>query len=236
MNLNRQLFLVVLLLSGMSLFGDTVAVSFAIAPCIEELSEHFRIRTGKRIDIVAGQTGALARQMKNGAPYDLFLAAEDRWPQWLAERDGITDVQIFAYGFLALWSGVKSLPDYRDLSGYTLALPGFDSTATGLLAHRYFTEQKEWDGLLDNNNVLMVRSIPQAVIAVRHGPAAAAFISLTAAMQNGGNYHLYKKAVIAHSGGLSPRAGEDSRNFWEYIRSPQAVETWSKWGLGQDER
>ena len=177
--------------------GDTAAVSFAIAPCIEELAESFTRTTGEKIDILPGQTRSLSRQMAMGAPYDLFLAAENRWPAWLEEQKGITDSEIFAYGYLVLWSGKKKLPDIQNMAGTIIAVPEPEAAATGLLARNYFSELGLWQKLESAGNLMFVRNIPQAVLTVTHGPAEAAFISLTTALQAGEKYHVYYDGTIA---------------------------------------
>ena len=193
--------------------ADIVAVSFAIAPCIKELAEDFTRATGEKIDILPGQTGALSRQMALGAPYDLFLAAEDRWPAWLEEKKGITDSEIFAYGYLVLWSDEKKLPDVKHLTGTIIAVPEPEATAVGLLARNYFSKLGLWQKLESAENLIFVRSIPQAILTVTYGPAEAAFVSLTTALQAGEKYHVYYDGTIAHAGGLSPKAGKAAGKF-----------------------
>ena len=65
----------------------------------EQLSDH-------QLKLSAGSTGSLFAQIQNGAPYDVFLAADQRRPRALVENGlAIATTQFtYAQGQLALWS------------------------------------------------------------------------------------------------------------------------------------
>jgi molybdate transport system substrate-binding protein len=83
----------------------TVAVASNLKPAFEEIYKSFR-RThpqSKIVRIVYGSSGNLASQMKQGAPYDLFISADESYPLKLAEA-GLTRDRgvVYAAGHLAL--------------------------------------------------------------------------------------------------------------------------------------
>ena len=56
--------------------GDlTVAAASDLTPVFEELGREFESATKTKVVFVFGSTGMLTRQIENGAPYDLFAAA-----------------------------------------------------------------------------------------------------------------------------------------------------------------
>jgi len=70
----------------------------AIAAQLEAKSPH-------RYEVIVGSTGKLANQIINGAPFDVFMAADRRRPQQLVDR-GLAlaaSEQIYAVGELGLW-------------------------------------------------------------------------------------------------------------------------------------
>lgn len=76
-------------------FRDT---AMAIAAQLEAKSPH-------RYEVIVGSTGKLASQIINGAPFDVFMAADRRRPQQLVDR-GLAlaaSEQIYAVGELGLW-------------------------------------------------------------------------------------------------------------------------------------
>lgn len=73
---------------------------------LEEIAGVFERATGHRVRISSGSTGKLYAQIKNGAPFDVFLAADQRRPE-LLEEDGLTvpgSRFTYAVGRLTLWS------------------------------------------------------------------------------------------------------------------------------------
>ena len=84
-------------------FGNTALV---IAKELQRVSPH-------RYEIIAGSTGKLGSQILNGAPFDIFMAADRDRPQQLVDRGMAVagSQQIYAVGELGLWwPGVSGTP------------------------------------------------------------------------------------------------------------------------------
>ena len=69
----------------------------------------------------------LARQIEQGAPYDVFLSANERFVADLAKSGRLVpdSVRVYAYGRLGLWSkdgSVKRLEQLRDRRVVHLAI------------------------------------------------------------------------------------------------------------------
>jgi len=88
-------------------------VSYAIAPLVEAFKlEH----PETNIELILGSSGKLTAQIKHGAPYDLFLSANMRYPQALYEADMSLDKpRLYAQGALALLS-VKARQNWHALT------------------------------------------------------------------------------------------------------------------------
>ncbi len=72
----------------------------------EELGERFEEETGTRVTFTFGSTGQLARQIEQGAPVDLFAAANVAFLEELVDRGRIIPetVALYGRGFLVLWT------------------------------------------------------------------------------------------------------------------------------------
>lgn len=102
----------------------TVAVAANFAEPLRALAAVLEKTTGHRLEIVAGATGRLYAQIANGAPFDLFLAA-DQATVAKAESEGLTvpgSRFLYATGQLVLWS---ARPDLVDKQGQVLRQDGW---------------------------------------------------------------------------------------------------------------
>lgn len=102
----------------------TVAVAANFAEPLRALAAVLEKTTGHRLEIVVGATGRLYAQIANGAPFDLFLAA-DQATVAKAESEGLTvpgSRFLYATGQLVLWS---ARPDLVDKQGQVLRQDGW---------------------------------------------------------------------------------------------------------------
>jgi molybdate transport system substrate-binding protein len=98
--------LITLTLSGISYAGQVrVAVASNFLLPLRSMMGDFEKQTGNIVHISSGSTGKLYAQIINGAPFDVFLAANSREPQRLEEAGMVVKGSRFTYalGQLALW-------------------------------------------------------------------------------------------------------------------------------------
>lgn len=105
---NRYILLLVAFLSTYASASDvlTVAVASNFHRTASAIAVQFTELTGVEVRISAGSTGKLFAQIANGAPYDVYLAADvDRPQRLIAERFAADDALfVYATGRLMLWS------------------------------------------------------------------------------------------------------------------------------------
>ncbi len=83
-----------------------VAVASNFSAPMERIAADFARDTGHRALLSFGATGKLYAQIKNGAPFGVFLAADAKTPARLVtEGDAVADSSFtYAFGHLVLWS------------------------------------------------------------------------------------------------------------------------------------
>lgn len=90
-----------------------VAVASNFAGVAQKLGRQFERETGHDVTLVFGSTGKLYAQILNGAPFDIFLAADAERPR-LLEKQGkiITGTRhTYAVGRIVLWSADDTFVD-----------------------------------------------------------------------------------------------------------------------------
>ena len=72
---------------------------------IKEISDAFTKQTGIPCDLIISSSGKLTAQIKEGAPYDIFVSANMKYPNDVyKEGFAVAPPKIYAYGQLVLWS------------------------------------------------------------------------------------------------------------------------------------
>ena len=95
------------LLSTVTSFAQElkVAVAANLQGVIKVLGRDFKQKTGIDIQPIVGSSGNLSTQIKNGAPFDLFLSADMGFPENLAKEGFSTkEPAVYAYGSLIICS------------------------------------------------------------------------------------------------------------------------------------
>lgn len=212
-----------------------VAANFTAA--IKKLAPAFEKQTGHKLVASFGATGQLYAQIKNGAPFDVLLSADDTTPQKLvAEGDAVADSYfIYARGRLALWS---SQPGYVDEQGAILKSDKFTKLAIanpkaapyGQAAIDALTTLKLLAQL--QPKFVMGENIAQTQQFVSSGNVPLGFIALaqvkSLAPEDRGSWwvvpaNLHKPidqgAVLLSKAKSSPAA----RAFLTFLKSPEAI-------------
>jgi molybdate transport system substrate-binding protein len=120
MKLLKQIMLTTIFMTSyLAMAGEvSVAVASNFYKPLLKLAEEFEQDTGHKVAVSAGSTGALYAQIKNGAPFEVFLAADQARPEAL-EKEGkaVTGSRFtYAQGQLAYWSmqdGLKTEDDFK---------------------------------------------------------------------------------------------------------------------------
>lgn len=123
------LLLTVLLGVGPARAGDVqVAVAANFTAPMQKIAAEFEKDTGHKAQLAFGSTGKFYAQIKNGAPFQVLLSADDETPAKL-EKEGLAVSRTrftYAIGALVLWS---AKPGYVDGKGDVLKKGAFQHLA-----------------------------------------------------------------------------------------------------------
>lgn len=165
-----------------------VAANF-IAP-MEQIAEQFARDTGHKAVLSSGATGAIYTKITNGAPFGVFLAADDRTPARLAREnhaDAATDFT-YAIGKLVLWSADANQVDAAGkvlaTGQYThLAIANPDTAPYGRAAVEVMTRLNLYD--LIKPKLVTGENIGQTFQFVSSGNAQLGFVALSQVYKDG---------------------------------------------------
>lgn len=243
---NRLLLLASLLLAcTLTQAGSTVvAVAANFTKPMTEIAAEFEKATGHSAKLAFGSSGKFVAQLENGAPFDVFLSADDKNPIKL-EQSGLAVAGsrfTYALGKLVLWS--KTI-DYVDNEGRVLEKGGFKHLALadpklapyGAAALEALKNLE----LLDKLQPLFVQgeNIAQTHEFISTGNAELGFVALSQVYENGkissGSAwivpeNLYspilQDAVLLKTGAENPAA----LALLEYLKSAPAKAIIKKYG------
>jgi molybdate transport system substrate-binding protein len=213
----------------------SVAVASNFADPVRLIAQQFEAKTRHRVVLSFGSTGKHYAQITNGAPFDVFLAADDERPKRL-EQDSLAVAGsrfTYAVGRLVLWS---QKVNYIDSTGSRLAAGDFRhlAIANPRLAPygRAAVESLEALGLWKQLRELIVRgeNINQTFQFVKSGNAELGFVACSQVIHPdrspGGSFWIVPQELYApiEQQAVLLKDNPSARGFLEYLRSEPARE------------
>ena len=213
----------------------TVAAAANLTDAFAEIGPLFTRRTGTRVIFSFGATADLAKQIENGAPFDVFAAADTAHVEQLDRAGLLTSGSraLYARGRLVVWLSPASklkLAQIQDLTGKEferIAIPKPDVAPYGRAAVESLQSLGIWNEI--QPKVVYGQSVSQAKQFVATGNAEAAFIPLALVKPGEGVFFEVDEKLhqpIDQAMGIikSSRNQPASRQFVDFLLSKEIQE------------
>jgi molybdate transport system substrate-binding protein len=220
-----------------------VAVAANFLSALRALETSFEAASQHEISIISGSTGQLYAQIINGAPFDVFLAADEERPRRLADTHWGEPSSQFTYaiGQLALWSRQADLIEKATLARLPelkfrwLAIAEPAVAPYGAAAKQTLERLGVWRSL--EPRIVKGQSVAQTFALTETGNAELGLIALSQALtyQGAASYLVIPEDLhdpIRQDAILLSRAhGNDAaREFLEFLRTPAGAAIIERYG------
>ncbi|MFL6672023.1 MAG: molybdate ABC transporter substrate-binding protein [Massilia sp.] len=225
-----------------------VAAAADLSYCIDDLAAAFRKEApGAEIKVSTGASGNFFAQIRNGAPFDVFLSADMDYPAQLARlgaADGAT-LAPYAIGRIALWTVdprfdlAQGMAALRDPRAQRIAIANPATAPYGRAAKAALERDGLWSAL--QPRLVIGENIAQATQFVQSGNAQLGIVSLASLhsprLAGVGRYYLIadtgmapieQGAIVTRHGAGNPLAAR----FVRFLGSPAARSILESNGFG----
>jgi molybdate transport system substrate-binding protein len=236
--------LLVVYLTSAALAGEVnLSIAASLKDVINELSDSF-IRQNADIKILKnfGGSGALAKQIENGAPADIFISANIQWMDYLQSRKLMkaASIEIFACNTLVFVgmtdkkvSGLQDLPKLEKIAiGSPKSVPAGEYAMEAL--RKAGVEQQL------EQKLVKAKDVRECLMYAERGEVDGAFVYKTDAMQakQAGILFtvpegLYPRVTYPMGLTLTGARSKDAEAFYRYLQSGYAKAVLDKFGFAQ---
>ena len=222
-----------------------IAAAADLQPVMPVLAQQYEQQTGVHLEVSFGSSAALATQITNGAPMDIFLGADFSFPEKVVAAN-LADESApvpYANGTLVIWtrkdSGISpvSIDRVTDPQITRIAVADQFHAPYGRAAYAALTSMKLLDKV--QSKLVVAENVSQTAQFAESGNAQVAFISLTLAstphMQEIGSFNRVPKVypAIQQCGVVvkSSRNLAEAHKFLDWLTSHKVQDSLSKFGL-----
>ena len=223
-----------------------VAVAANMQYCFKELKNEFEKTNPILVDDVVGASGNLTRQIMQGAPFDVFISADTKYPSTIFQNHfAVEKPKVYARGVLVLWTTNPGLQLQNNLQFLlsdkikSIALANSKIAPYGTAAIAVLKKYNLFDKL--KNKLVFGESISQTsqFIASRNADIGftAKAVVLSDEMKNKGKWielnhedyaPILQSAVLLKYG--SENHSVEARKFYEFLFSEKAKDIYKKYG------
>jgi len=212
---------------------------------LEDLKAEFTKETGVEVKSVIGSSGKLTSQVENGAPFDVFLSADMKYPKKIYQDSFSAQApKVYAYGVLVLWTTKdldlsKGIAVLSDAGVQKIAIADPKVAPYGREAVNALKFYQLYDSL--QKELVLGESISQANQFIATGAADIGFtaksVVLAPNMQSKGkwmeidpkSYKPIAQGVVVLKYG-DQNHSKEAHEFYDFLFSPAAQEIFKKYG------
>jgi molybdate transport system substrate-binding protein len=221
-----------------------VAAAADLAVAFGEVGAAFEKSSGKKVEFSFGSTGLLAKQISEGAPFDVFAAANVTYVDDVVRAnacDGATK-QLYARGRIVVWASDKSalpagIEGLRDPKYAKIAIANPDHAPYGLAAQQAMTKTGIWADV--KPRAVYGENVQQTLMFAQSGNAEVAIVALSLAVNAKGGYvpidaalhEPLDQAMVVCKGGAAGGKPNEARTFLEFVASEPGHAIMRKYGF-----
>ncbi|MFS8066476.1 MAG: molybdate ABC transporter substrate-binding protein [Byssovorax sp.] len=179
-----------------------VAAASDLAFAFKDVGAAFEQATGTPVTFSFGSTGLLARQIAEGAPFDVFAAANVSFADDVVKQGACfaDSKAIYGRGRVALWSRrgaplPRTLDDLREASYVKIAIANPEHAPYGKAAKEALIKAGVWDAIEDR--LVYGENIQQTLQFAQSGNADVALVALALALVTDGGFTAVDPALHA---------------------------------------
>ena len=220
----------------------TVAAASDLTQAFEELGREFEASNKTKVVFVFGSTGMLTRQIENGAPMDLFAAANVDYVSQLEQKGLIMPgtKAIYARGRITLWTTadtplkIETITDLKQPGVKRVAIANPDHAPYGLAALQALQNSGVWDEV--KPKLVYGDNIRQTLQYAETGNVDVAIVALSLSQQSKGRWTLIPEELHKPiDQGLAvlktTRNEAAARAFANFVTGPRGREILAKYGF-----
>ena len=241
-------------LAGDATSKVSVAAAADLVFCLDEINAAFeKANVGSKVNVSSGSSGNFATQIKNGAPFEVFLSADIGFPRDLIKA-GLADEKsllTYATGRLVLWTARPEAVDVtkglevlrKDTPVAKLAIANPDHAPYGRAAKQALEHDKLWEAV--QSRIVMGENIGQTATFVSTGSADAGIVALSLVIAGPnakvGKWQeipadkyvpLEQAVVVTKQGAGNPLA----KAYVDFLRTPEARVIFDHYGFRLPEK
>lgn len=225
--------------------GDVTEIKVAAAADLSrafaDVGKAFEVKTGKKVTFSFGSSGLLAKQVGEGAPFDLFAAANSAYADD-AVKSGHCQADtkaLYARGHIVVWTKkgtpkVTSLADLTDARFVKIAIANPEHAPYGKAAREALQKAEIWDAV--KPKLVFGENVQQALQFAQTGNADAAIVGLALAMATDGDtlriaeteHAPLDQALVVCGTGARAAVAKD---FAAFVGSPEGRAIMSRYGF-----
>jgi len=217
--------------------GDIVVFAAAsLKNALDAINDAWQKETGKKARISYASSPALAKQMEQGAPAQIFISADLDWMDYVARKNLIKPesranllgnrIVLIAPKDKAQALDIKSGFNLAEvLGGGRLAMANVDSVPAGKYGKAALEKLGVWASVADR--IAQAENVRAALLLVSRGEAPAGIVYQTDAAADPkvriiGSFPENTHPPIIYPVALTAKAGPDAATFLAYVRGAKA--------------
>ncbi len=221
-----------------------VAAAADLALAFKEVGVAFEAETGKKVDFSFGSTGLLAKQIEQGAPFDVFAAANISFVDDVVKSeacDGETKA-LYAKGRIVMWSkDANALPkDLKDVAKpeyAKVALANPEHAPYGRAGQQALSKLGIWETV--KPRMVYGENVQQTLMFGQSGNAEVAIVALSLAVTSPGKYTIIDadlhdpldQAMVACKGGSRGARLNEGKSFIAFVGSERGRAIMRRFGF-----